>query len=131
MSYYPEGCDLQALTLATSPRTRDLGGDGGAFGIYAAINIEKSLATAHRLETLIDIEDASMDAAKRIGLALAELERQTSAALAEATASPELGSTAALDDAAAYWRLAHAKLVEAAAALHCIERQRARLGVVL
>jgi len=97
---------------------------------YAAINIEKSLAVAHRLEALIDIEDASMDAAKRIGLAVDELERQASAALAEATASPELGATAALNDAVAYWRIAHTKLTEAGTALRCIERQRARLEVV-
>lgn len=130
MSYYPEGCTLQALTLATSPRKRDLGGDGGAFGIYAAINIEKSLATMRRLEALIGIEDASAESAKRIGLAVAELERQTSTALAEANASPELGSTSALNDAVAYWRIAHTKLTEARSALHCIERQRARLEVV-
>lgn len=129
MSYYPEGCDLPAFELATSGRIRDRGGDGGAFGIYAAINIEKSLATAHRLEALIDIEDASMDKAKHIGLAVAELERQTSAALAEAMTSPELGSTAALNDAVSYWRIANAKLTEALAALRCIERGKARLTV--
>ncbi len=125
MSYYPEGTQL--LHFPT-----DIGeGEPEPFEPwYAAINIEKSLAVAHRLEALIDIEDASMDAAKRIGLAVAELERQTSTALAEANAHPELGSTAALNDAVSYWRIAHTKLTEARSALSCIERQRARLEVV-
>lgn len=123
MSMFPEGTLASRFPSDAPPRD-----ERGHW--YDAIAADKARINVSHALALIELEDASKALAMAMGPGVAELARTASQEIAIVTGSPELGSTAVLDDAAAYWRIVFAKLDEAAAALRCIERGRVRMEVV-